>query len=65
MKLIQFTQISLMALSLLKFIAFGENNFCVKKDIGCETCLISQADQKKDLQGCFDNCPVDTICLSS
>jgi hypothetical protein len=39
-----------------------EMNPCVDAMIGCETCQITQSDLKEKLQGCFNNCPLDTSC---
>jgi Leucine-rich repeat (LRR) protein len=30
-------------------------NLCIQSDIGCETCLITEDDLKKELKSCFDN----------
>jgi hypothetical protein len=31
-------------LSKLNFIRFGKNNFCVKDDVGCQTCEVAEAE---------------------
>jgi Leucine-rich repeat (LRR) protein len=42
-------------LSKLKLVDFESWNYCIQIKIGCETCLINQADLQNKLQKCFDN----------
>jgi hypothetical protein len=49
----------------LKLIEFTDNGGCINDQIGCETCLITQAELRGKLQGCFDNCSNGTTCLTS
>jgi hypothetical protein len=48
----------------LKLIEFRWNE-CFNGEIRCETCLIGQAELKKKLQECFDNCLKGTVCHDS
>jgi hypothetical protein len=48
-------------LNKLKKIELNEN-LCIKKNIGCGACSISQTDLKKKLEKCFDNCSQGSIC---
>jgi Leucine-rich repeat (LRR) protein len=41
-----------------------ESNFCIRKEIGCETCEVSQVDLKEELKVCFKNCSKDRSCLN-
>jgi hypothetical protein len=45
----------------LKLIDF-EGNLCIRTSIGCETCLVAQAELNSNLQKCFENCSIDSIC---
>jgi hypothetical protein len=40
-------------------------NKCVAKVIGCETCLVSQAELDKELSECHSSCLEDAICLTN
>jgi Leucine-rich repeat (LRR) protein len=48
-------------LSKLKLVDFREN-LCLQTQIGCETCLITQADLKSKVKKCFDNCSIGSDC---
>ncbi len=51
-------------LNRLKQIEFRFND-CSQADFGCKECLLTQADIKSHLQGCFDNCAKDGACKST
>jgi Leucine-rich repeat (LRR) protein len=36
-------------------LVYISTNLCIEEDIGCETCLVGQADLKSKLQKCFGN----------
>jgi hypothetical protein len=48
----------------LKMVQF-RHNICIDKDFGCTTCQITQADLKKELGYCYENCAEGTICHNS
>jgi hypothetical protein len=48
-------------LSKLKLVDFREN-LCTRDQIGCKTCLITQADLQNKLKKCFDNCLSGSDC---
>lgn len=50
-------------LNKLKYVNFGSNQ-CFDKDIGCETCSISQSALNSELSYCFSNCRSDSVCSS-
>jgi Leucine-rich repeat (LRR) protein len=52
-------------LSKLNFISFGKNNFCVKDDVGCQTCEVVEAKLNGKLKACFRGCKTGTDCYSS
>jgi flavodoxin len=45
----------------LKLVDFRDNR-CTREKIGCETCLIVQADLQNKLKKCFDNCADGSEC---
>jgi Leucine-rich repeat (LRR) protein len=47
-------------LQILKLVKLG-GNLCIQSDIGCETCLINQADLQKELKSCFDKWKNDSF----
>jgi hypothetical protein len=52
-------------LSKLNYILFGKRNFCVKDDVGCQTCEVAEAELNGKLRACFRGCKKGTDCYSS
>jgi hypothetical protein len=50
-------------LTQLKLVNFGGNQ-CVNKELGCETCSVSQPDLDSALSTCHENCQNDADCKS-
>jgi Leucine-rich repeat (LRR) protein len=52
-------------LNQLKLIQSSERNICMKSDIGCPNCSITQSELKEKFQECFANCLNERICNAS
>jgi hypothetical protein len=40
-------------------------NGCINKELGCETCKVTQEDLNSELEDCYANCTEGTICHNS